>query len=140
LARRVDTNAAYPLDGWRLRDAWRASFLFGLASLVAAYAVGPFDIAIAQQGFWTAEIPGPRWARLMVVQSALALAFLIPIAARGKRVEPRWWSNDGVLRRWLAIAVVCAVALRVPLFAALADGGDNVREAFLETQMWQLLE
>lgn len=140
LARRVHTNAAYPLDGWRLRDAWRASFLFGLASLVAAYAVGPFDIAIAQQGFWTAEIPGPRWARLMVVQSALALAFLIPIAARGKRVEPRWWSNDGVLRRWLAIAVVCAVALRVPLFAALADGGDNVREAFLETQMWQLLE
>src|SRR5690606_40798671 len=124
LARRVDTNAAYPLDGWRLRDAWRASFLFGLASLVAAYAVGPFDIAIAQQGFWTAEIPGPRWARLMVVQSALALAFLIPIAARGKRAEPRWWSNDGVLRRWLAIAVGGGGALRAPVVEGLEGGGE----------------
>lgn len=140
LARRLHTNDAYPLDGWRLRDAWRALFVFGLASLVAAYTVGPFDFTIAEQGLWSAQISGARWARLLVIQSALALLFLMPIAARGKRVEPRWWADSGVLLRWLVIAVVCAVALRIPLLLAVAQGADRVREAFFETEMWQLVD
>src|SRR5690606_16152081 len=140
LARRARTNAAYPLDGWRLRDAWRASFLFVLASLVASYTVGPFDVVIAEEGLWTAEIAGQQWARLAVAESALALVFLMPIALRGRRVEPRWWSNSGVLLRWIVIGIVCAVVLRIPLLSAFAQGGDAVREAFLEAEMWQLLD
>lgn len=140
LARRARANEPYPVGAWRLRDAWLASFLFSVASLVAGYTVGPFDVNADGSGAWWSGLTDAQMARLNVVGSALALAFLLPVAARGRTADARWWGEQGKVVRGMGLAVAIALLLRVPMLIAFAADSEMVRSAVFELEIWQLLE
>lgn len=138
LARALKQGRTDPSEGWQLRHAWLALFVFGLAGFFALYSVGPLDV-FADPAAPDPQSTVPQFARILVVESFLALLVLLPLGRTAAQRQPQWLGTDWILPKSLLIGVAVALLFRVPsILAAMAlpDLGSLLSEGDL---MWRML-
>ena len=138
LARRATAVEPYPQADWRLRHAWFALFSFLVPSILALYCAGPLDVLVTVPS-WSIDADGVQLSRIAVVESLLTLAMLLPLAQLAKHHGPRWWGTQWTLARSLAIGIAAGLALRLPVFMALAISNGKLGSSSVQQPLWQLL-
>jgi membrane protease YdiL (CAAX protease family) len=139
LANRVRGASAYSADGLHLRHAWWGLFAFTLAGFLSLYAIGPIDVFSNVTMPWA--VGAERWqlAKLLVIESLFSIVLLAFVAQALRRYFPRWWSTDWSIAKCVLIAAAVALALRLPMLAAMLGGFDFDAALRLDNAMWQML-
>ena len=139
LARRAKHGQPYPTEGWQLRHAWTGMFLFGLASLFATYAGGPVDITATTGSSWATPFANFDVARVTMVESFLAIAFLMPLSRTAAIRQPAWCGGRWSVSKSLLIGAGAALALRLPSLSMLLVPSESIQPFLQESELWQMI-
>jgi uncharacterized protein len=138
LARRARSGEPYPVEGWRLSDAWLALFALTAAGVLALYGVGPIDLFSEEAILGPADDSG-NWSHLLLVQSLAAVVLLLPVAMRAGERQPKWWGPQWSLGKSVLVGAATALGFRIPLLLAVLAVPDVVTRLVFDDELWRLI-
>jgi membrane protease YdiL (CAAX protease family) len=138
LVNRVRGGTPYDGGGLHLRHAWWGLAAFMLAGFVSVYAVGPLDLFADVAMPWAIAAEQPQLAKLVLVESVLALLLLALVARPLRHHFAQWWSTDWSVAKCVLIGTAVAVVFRLPWIGMMLAEVDLSRVP-LDNAVLQLL-
>ncbi len=138
LVNRLRSPTPYESDDLQLRHAWWGLSAFMLASFVSLYTIGPIDLFTDTTAPWAIAAEQAQLAKLVLVESVVAIVLLAFVARAFNRHFPRWWSTDWSIPKCVLVGAGVALIFRLPLVASMLAGVDLSRVP-LDIRMLQLL-
>jgi membrane protease YdiL (CAAX protease family) len=138
LVNRQRSATPYDHGGLQLRHAWWGLSAFMLASFLSLYAAGPMDVFADTTTPWAIAAEQPQLARMLLVESVVAVVLLAFVARALTAHFSQWWSTDWSIGKCVLIGAAVALFFRLPLVALLLAGMDLARVP-LDNSVLQLL-